>query len=126
MDYYTLFLYFIVFVKVLYSLSVAFQLTKLLKLKIVPDYIYEYNENDQKRLEHLYTFLMSTVLIGIFRKRTNFSYKFSKLEVDLLFIFGIILISELMTNWYQSYIDVDDDTKKDAVETTAEFIIPKY
>jgi uncharacterized membrane protein len=100
MDYYTLFLYLIVLIKISYSFSILLQFTQTIKWKVFPESFYKQNKENQERIENLYIFLMAVVLIYVFKNRQR-SYKFSNLEVELFFVFGIILVIRQATNWYQ-------------------------
>ena len=121
MDGYTAFLYFIIVVKVFYSMSVLLQLTEVLHWSFIPTQIYTINQANQTRFENLYIFLMSLMMFRVFRNRRSFAYRFRKLELELLYIFSIILISQLVVSWYQTYINKEND---DAVKTTTEMIVP--
>lgn len=128
MNAYTIFLYAIVLAKVMYSLSVLLQFTELLGWDYFSNEFYEKNK---ERFEHLYILMMSSLVIYIFRNRAKGTYKFTRFEAELFFVFGIILISQLFTNWLKSYVQVNDDKdedekESDVVEVTTDFIIPAF
>lgn len=121
MDAYTIFLYFIVLVKVLYSLSVLFQLTELLGWHTFSS---EFIEMNKERFENLYVLLMASLVTYTFRNRQKGGVRFSRFEAELFFVFGLILISQLFTNWYRNYVDSEEEEESDVVDVTTDFIIP--
>lgn len=102
MKFFHTFIYSIIFLKVLFLLSVIFIAYYKLKYKKNPDSISYYNKiqfftNLKDQLEFMVTILMAILLILLFNPR----YK-KKIEIFgevkyLLFLFGIILI--LTSNW---------------------------
>lgn len=123
MSAYTLFLYFIVLVKMLYSVSVLLQFTKLLGWSTFTSEFYTTNK---ERFENLYVLLMSSLVMFTFYNRNKGTYRFSRFESELFFIFGMILICQLFTNWYDKYVNVDHDEESNVVTTTTDFIIPAF
>ena len=68
MNAYTMFLYFIVLAKVMYSLSVLLQFTELIGWDYFSN---DFCERNKERFEHLYVLLMSSLVIYIFRNRAK-------------------------------------------------------
>lgn len=118
-----MFLYLIVFIKMLYSVSVLLQLTELLGWTTFSSEFYTTNK---ERFENLYVLLMSSLLLYAFRNRSKGSFRFSKFEAELFYVFGIILICQLFTNWYDKYVNVDDEEEGGVISTTADFIVPAF
>ena len=107
----------------LYSASVLAQFAQLVGWSSSST---EFLMKDQEQIENLYTLMMSILVIYVFRNRFKKTYSFSKLETDLFFVFGAILICKLFTNWYRNYIDVGDDEESSLVKTTSDFILPTF
>ena len=108
MLFYSFFLYFIIFVKVLFVISLLAQLTENLNEPIFDDEFYELNHENKEKIENLYFFLMSILLIYIFKDRTKKSYIFDRIELELLFVFGFVLSFKLFVNWLKGFMDEDD------------------
>ena len=118
-----MFLYFIVLVKILYSVSVLLEFTKLLGWTVISNSFFARNKN---RFKNLYVLLMSSLMLHTFKNRTKGRYSFSKFEAELFLMFGLILICELFTNWYDMHVNVNNDKESDLVSTTTDFIIPVF
>ena len=109
MLFYSLFLYFIIFVKLLFIISLLAQLTENLNEPIFDEEFYELNDENKERIENLYFFLMAILLIYIFKDRSRKSYSFSRIELELLFVFGFVLSFKLFVNWLKGFMDEDDE-----------------
>ena len=109
MLFYSFFLYFIIFVKLLFIISLLAQLTENLNEPIFDEEFYELNDENKERIENLYFFLMAILLIYIFKDRSRKSYSFSRIELELLFVFGFVLSFKLFVNWLKGFMDEDDE-----------------
>lgn len=126
MNLYNSFLYFIIFVKLLYVISTLLQLTKLFNFNFFSDKFYKSNDENKEKIENLYIFLMSILIIIIFNNRTKYTYKFRRLELELLFVFGVVLSIKLFVDWLKKYKVSNKKGNKiqDLLESINEFIIP--
>ena len=126
MNLYNSFLYFIIFVKLLYVITTLLQLTKLFNLNLFSDKFYKKNDENKEKTENLYIFLMSILIIIIFNNRTKYTYKFRRLELELLFVFGVVLSIKLFVDWLKKYKVSNKKGNKiqDLLESINEFIIP--
>ena len=126
MNFYNYFLYFIIFVKVLFVITTLLQLTELLNYDFFSDEFYDSNDENKEKIENLYIFLMSILIIIIFNNRTKYTYKFSRLELELLFVFGIVLSIKLFVDWLKKFRlnEREGNKLQDILESINEFIIP--
>ena len=126
MNLYNSFLYFIIFVKLLYVITTLLQLTKLFNLNLFSDKFYKKNDENKEKTENLYIFLMSILIIIIFNNRTKYTYKFRRLELELLFVFGVVLSIKLFVDWLKKYKVSNKKGNKiqDLLESIIEFIMP--
>ena len=79
------------------------QLTNLFNYKYFSDKFYENNDENKEKTENLYIFLMSILIIVIFNNRSKQNYKFSRLELELLFVFGVVLSIKLFVDWLKKF-----------------------
>lgn len=126
MNLYNSFLYFIIFVKLLYVITTLLQLTQLFNFKFFSDKFYKSNDENKEKTENLYIFLMSILIIIIFNNRTKYTYKFRRLELELLFVFGVVLSIKLFVDWLKKYKVSNKKGNKiqDLLESIIEFIMP--
>ena len=126
MNFYTILLYLIIFVKLLYVITILLQLTNLFNYKYFSDKFYENNDENKEKTENLYIFLMSILIIVIFNNRSKQNYKFSRLELELLFVFGVVLSIKLFVDWLKKFRLNRKQANKtqDVLESIFEFIIP--
>ena len=129
MNSYTLFQYLIIVVKVLFTLTLIIQLTQYIDLSYFTESFYEKNSERKEKLENLYIFLMSILLIAIFRNRSKGTYKFSHLELELLLLFGFVLSIKTFVNWLKQLKDKNVNNEETnvisyAIEVTADVFIP--
>tara|TARA_Y100000589_G_scaffold38083_1_gene31856 strand:- start:189 stop:593 length:405 start_codon:yes stop_codon:yes gene_type:complete len=109
MLFYSFFLYFIIFVKLIFVISLLAQLTENLNEPIFDEEFYELNHENKEKIENLYFFLMAVLLIYIFKDRTRKSYSFNRIELELLFVFGFVLSFKLFVNWLKGFMDKHDE-----------------
>ena len=126
MNYYNILLYFIVFVKISYVISILLQLTNVFNYKYFSDKFYENNDENKEKIENLYIFLMAILIIIIFNNRSKQNYKFSRLELELLFVFGVVLSIKLFVDWLKKFRLNKKQANKtqDVLESIFEFVIP--
>tara|TARA_B100000963_G_scaffold356316_1_gene376200 strand:- start:523 stop:933 length:411 start_codon:yes stop_codon:yes gene_type:complete len=127
MDFYVVFLYSIIVLKVCFAISLCIAITRYANIGIISDSLYDKNHEIKEKLENLYIFLMSITLIIIFRDRSRIHFKFSNLELELLFLFGIVLFMQTFTNWLKKYTEKrkkKNDDISNTLEVTADFFIP--
>ena len=129
MNSYTIFQYFIIVVKLLFALTLIIQLTQYINLSHFTESFYETNSERKEKLENLYIFLMSILLIIIFRNRSKKTRKFSHLELELLLLFGFVLAIKTFVNWLKQLRDKNINNKEtnvisDAIEVTTDVFIP--
>ena len=126
MNFYTILLYLIIFVKLLYVITILLQLTNLFNYKYFSDKFYENNDENKEKTENLYIFLMSILIIIIFKNRSKQNYKFSRLELELLFVFGVVLSIKLFVDWLKKFRLNKKQANKtqDVLESIFEFVIP--
>lgn len=126
MNFYTILLYLIIFVKLLYVVSMLLQLTNLFNYKYFSEKFYENNDENKEKIENLYIFLMSILIIIIFKNRSKQNYKFSRLELELLFVFGVVLSIKLFVDWLKKFRLNKKQANKtqDVLESIFEFVIP--
>ena len=69
---------------------------------------------------------MSILIIIIFNNRTKYTYKFSRLELELFFVFGIVLSIKLFIDWLKKFRlnEREGNKLQDILESIDEFIIP--
>ena len=113
MLFYSFFLYFIIFVKLIFVISLLAQLTENLNEPIFDEEFYELNHENKEKIENLYFFLMAVLLIYIFKDRTRKSYSFNRIELELLFVFGFVLSFKLFVNWLKGFMDNHDEDDED-------------
>ena len=126
MNYYNILLYFIIFVKISYVISILLQLTNVFNYKYFSDKFYENNDENKEKIENLYIFLMAILIIIIFNNRSKQNYKFSRLELELLFVFGVVLSIKLFVDWLKKFRLNRKQANKtqDVLESIFEFVIP--
>jgi F0F1-type ATP synthase membrane subunit a len=126
MNYYNILLYFIIFVKISYVISILLQLTNVFNYKYFSDKFYENNDENKEKIENLYIFLMAILIIIIFNNRSKQNYKFSRLELELLFVFGVVLSIKLFVDWLKKFRLNKKQANKtqDVLESIFEFVIP--
>lgn len=133
MNSYHIFLYFILFVKVLFAISMTLDLLNFGEFSFLSDEFFKKNHERKERLENLYLFLMSIMLIIVFRNRHKSSIKFIHLELELLFLLGLVLCFKLFFTWvrrFKEVIDADDkkddnvDIIQDTIDVTTDIFIP--
>tara|TARA_Y100001970_G_scaffold279398_1_gene386649 strand:+ start:733 stop:1140 length:408 start_codon:yes stop_codon:yes gene_type:complete len=126
MNSYLFLLYLIIFVKLCFALSLLIQVSSYFDLKFISEEFYEANEHNKERFENLYFFLMSLMLLSLFKNRSKHSYKFSKLELELLFLFGIVLFIKMFADWLKKYRETKSSGNKfaDIADAIIEFVIP--
>ena len=121
MNYYNILLYFIIFVKISYVISILLQLTNVFNYKYFSDKFYENNDENKEKIENLYI-----LIIIIFNNRSKQNYKFSRLELELLFVFGVVLSIKLFVDWLKKFRLNKKQANKtqDVLESIFEFVIP--
>lgn len=133
-DFYTLFLYFILLVKGLFALTMILDMFDFSDSKIFSKEFMEKNGERKERFENLYLFLMAIMLIIIFRDRSRTSIKFTGLERELLYLLGLVLAFKLFFTWYKRFKKVvlqdksnkhtDTNVIQDTIDVTTDVFIP--
>ena len=133
-DSYTLFLYFILFVKGLFALTMILDMFYFSDSKIFSKEFMEKNSERKERLENLYLFLMAIMLIIIFHNRSKTSIKFTGLERELLYLLGLVLAFKLFFTWYKRFKTVvlqdkssnntDTNVLQETIDVTTDVFIP--
>ena len=133
-DSYTLFLYFILFVKGLFALTMILDMFNFSDSKIFSKEFMEKNSERKERLENLYLFLMAIMLIIVFRDRSKTSIKFTALERELLYLMGLVLAFKLFFTWFKRFKKVvlqdkssnntDTNVLQETIDVTTDVFIP--
>ena len=132
MNSYLLFLYFILTVKCIFAFSITLELVNVATSKFFSKEFMEKNDEIQEKLKNLYFFLMAIMLIIIFRNRSKSSIKFMSLELELLYLFGLVLSFKLFFAWLKKLKkklgrtndNSNIDIAHNAIDVTADVFIP--
>ena len=130
MNSYTGFLYFILFVKSCFALTLMIDLLDFVFSDLFSDEFVKKSDERKERLENLYFFLMGLMLIMIFRERSKLSIKFMKFELELLYLFGLVLSFKLFFTWLKRFRAMNKTEKKDdnivqeSIDVTTDIFVP--
>ena len=135
MNVYVLFLYFILTVKCLFALTMIIDLLNFSTKGYFSEEFMHKNHERKERLENLYLFLMAVMIVVIFHNRSQKTKKFLPLEIELLYLLGLVLAFKLFFTWLKRFKRIalkekmeneggNNDIIKETIDVTVDVFVP--